>query len=80
MIILAFSYLLFGLTIGVLGGFQYILPDFLKKALEFQKTRPLHVYLVITWIFTASQGALYYFLPRVASRNLWWKSGVQVHF
>ena len=31
---LALSYLLFGLTLGVIGGFQYILPDFLKNKLS----------------------------------------------
>ena len=79
-IILAFCYLLFGLTLGVAGGFQYILPDFLKDILSFQKTRPLHVYLVITWIFTASQGAIYYFIPRVAGKELTWRAGVKWHF
>ena len=79
-IFLAFSYLLFGLLLGVLGGFQYILPDFLKDALNFQKTRPLHVYLVITWIFTAAQGAIYYFIPRISNRDLWWASGIRWHF
>src|SRR5688572_17622213 len=79
-IILAFSYLLFGLMLGVTGGFQYILPDFLKDVLNFQKTRPLHVYLVITWIFTAAQGAIYYFIPRVAGKELAWRDGIKWHF
>jgi nitric oxide reductase subunit B len=79
-IILAFSYLLFGLLLGVTGGFQYILPDFLKEIVSFQKTRPLHVYLVITWIFTAAQGAIYYFIPRVAQRQLKWPDGIRWHF
>ncbi len=78
-IILAFSYLLTGLLLGVTGGFQYILPDFLKDALSFQKTRPLHVYLVITWIFTAAQGAIYYFIPRIANREIYWAQGVRIH-
>ena len=79
-VLLAFSYLLFGLLLGVLGGFQYILPDFLKDILAFQKTRPLHVYLVITWIFTAGQGAIYYFIPRIANKDLWWRLGIRWHF
>lgn len=78
-LILSLSYLLFGLLLGVIGGFQYILPPFLKEELSFQKTRPLHVYLVITWIFTAAQAGLYYYLPRVANRPLYWPQGAVLH-
>lgn len=77
--LLALSYLLFGLLLGVIGGFQYLLPDFLKEKLSFQQTRPLHVYLVITWIFTAAQAGIYHYLPRVAGRPLWWTGGVTLH-
>ena len=79
-LLLALSYLLFGLLIGVIGGFQYILPPFLKKELSFQQTRPLHVYLVITWIFTAAQAGIYYFLPRISNRPVYWQGGVWLHF
>ena len=79
-LLLALSYLLFGLLIGVIGGFQYILPPFLKKQLSFQQTRPLHVYLVITWIFTAAQAGIYYFLPRISNRPVYWQGGVWLHF
>lgn len=79
-LILAISYLLAGLLLGTAGGLQYILPAFLKNQLSFQKTRPLHVYLVITWIFTAAQAGLYYYIPRVAGRPLVWKQGALLHF
>ncbi|HEX4877000.1 MAG TPA: cbb3-type cytochrome c oxidase subunit I [Chitinophagaceae bacterium] len=79
-LILALSYLLTGLLLGVIGGLQYILPPLLKEQLAFQKTRPLHVYLVITWIFTAAQAGLYYYLPRVAGRPLYWLHGAWLHF
>jgi nitric oxide reductase subunit B len=78
-LVLSMSYLVFGLLFGLIGGFQYILPDFLKDQLNFAKTRPLHVYLAISWIFTASQGAIYYYLPRIAQRNLYWQGGVKLH-
>jgi nitric oxide reductase subunit B len=55
----------------VIGGLQYILPDFLKESLSFQKTRPLHVTLVITWIFTAAVGGIYYYLPKVTGKKLY---------
>ena len=79
-LLLSVSYLLIGLLLGVIGGLQYILPPFLKDQLVFQKTRPLHVYLVISWIFTAPQAGLYYYLPRVAGRPLYWQQGAWIHF
>jgi nitric oxide reductase subunit B len=78
-LLLAMSYLLFGLLLGVIGGFQYILPAFLRNKLSFQQTRPLHVYLVITWIFTAAQAGIYYYLPRIANRPVFWPKGVWIH-
>jgi len=78
-LMLSMSYLLIGLLLGVIGGLQYILPPLLKEQLAFQKTRPLHVYLVISWIFTAAQAGLYYYLPRVAGRPLYWQQGAWIH-
>ena len=46
-ILLGFASLIIGLGFGSIGSVQYVLPDFLKEQLSFQKTRPLHVYLVI---------------------------------
>ncbi len=80
LLLLAMGYLLFGLLLGVISGFQYILPAFLKEQLAFQKTRPLHVYLVIAWLFTAAQAGVYYYLPTVANRPLYWQRGVWLHF
>jgi len=79
-LVLALSYLLFGLLLGTMGGMQYIMPDFLKNRLSFQQTRPLHVYLVITWIFTAAQAGIYYYLHRVAKRPIIWPTGVWLHY
>lgn len=79
-LLLALSYLLSGLLFGTLGGFQYILPPFLKEKLSFQQTRPLHVYLVITWIFTAAQAGIYYYLPRISNRTIYWQRGLWLHF
>ncbi|MBS1621801.1 MAG: cbb3-type cytochrome c oxidase subunit I [Bacteroidetes bacterium] len=79
-LLLALSYLLTGLLFGILGGLQYIFPAFLKDSLSFQKTRPLHVYLVITWIFTAAQAGIYYYLPKIAKRSIYWQNGIWLHF
>ena len=77
---LSMCYLLLGLLLGITGSLQYVYPEFLKEELSFQKTRPLHVYLAITWIFTAAQGGLYYYIPRVAGKPCVWKQGVLIHF
>lgn len=79
-LVLALCYLLFGLLLGVIGGFQYLLPGFLKDKLSFQQTRPLHVYLIITWLFTAAQAGIYYYLPKISNRPIFWQQGVWVHF
>jgi nitric oxide reductase subunit B len=79
-LLLAMCYLLFGLVCGVIGGLQYILPPFLREVFSFQKSRPLHVYLVLSWIFTCAQGCMYYFIPRVAKREMKWPGGIAIHF
>lgn len=79
-LLLAVAYLLLGISFGIIGGFQYIFPKFLNDQIPFQKSRPLHVYLVITWIFTAAQGAIYYFIPRISNRTMFWAKGTWVHF
>lgn len=63
--------LLIGLLFGVVGGIQYILPDFLKSFFPFYKIRPLHVTLVITWIFTGAIGSIYYFLQKLNKGKLY---------
>lgn len=79
LLLLAMTYLFLGLLFGVAGGFQYLLPSFLKEALSFQKVRPLHVFLVISWIFTAAQGGLTWYLPRITGKPLLWKNGAWLH-
>jgi nitric oxide reductase subunit B len=76
---LAMCYLITGLLLGVIGGFQYVLPSFLKDQLTFQKTRPLHVYLVISWIFSGAQAGIYYYIPRISNRALYWVQGGWLH-
>ena len=70
-IVLGLSSLLLGLFFGSIGGLQYILPPFLKEQLSFQKTRPLHVYLVINFIFSTAAGCIYYFLPAATGKKLY---------
>ncbi len=72
--------LILGLIFGLVGGLQYILPDFLKEALSFTRTRPLHVSLVITWIFTAAAGGVYYYIQLITGKKLWSEKLVWFHF
>ncbi len=66
---IAFGFLLVGLIslcsgagFGMLGSLQYVLPDFLRDLLPFQRVQPLHTALVVSWILIASTGGIYYYL------------------
>ena len=52
-----------GMFFGVIGGFQFLFPDFLQELL-FNRTRPIHVSMVVSWIFLAAIGGIYFYLPR----------------
>ena len=67
---LALFSLLGALFFGCIGAFQYILPDLLKEFFPFHKIRPLHVSLVVAWIFLASVGVIYHELPKILNRPL----------
>ena len=67
---LALFSLLGALFFGCIGAFQYILLDFLKEFFPFHKIRPLHVSLVVAWIFLASVGAIYHELPKILNKPL----------
>ncbi|MBK8585937.1 MAG: cbb3-type cytochrome c oxidase subunit I [Bacteroidetes bacterium] len=72
--------LVIGVLFGMIGGLQYILPEFLKEYLSFEKSRPLHVTLVITWIFTGAVGGVYYYLPEIAQRKLFSINLARTHY
>jgi Nitric oxide reductase large subunit len=59
-----------GMFFGVIGGFQFLFPEFLKELL-FTKTRALHVSMVVSWIFLVAIGGIYYYLPRYAVNKLY---------
>jgi nitric oxide reductase subunit B len=69
-ILLSLAMLVTGIFFGVIGGFQYLFPTWLKEWLPFTKTRPLHVSLVISWIFTAATAGIYYYLPGITGKPL----------
>ncbi len=61
--------LLLGLLCGLLAGFQYVLPDFIKEALPFTVLRPLHTLFVVSWILLSAIGGIYYYIQN-ANQNL----------
>ena len=68
-----------GMFFGVIGGFQFLFPDFLRELL-FTKTRPLHVSLVVAWIFLIAIGGIYHYLPRQCGMKLYSARAVNWHF
>ena len=68
-----------GMLFGVIGGFQFLFPEFLRELL-FTKTRPLHVSLVVSWIFLIAIGGIYFYLPRQQNLKLWSLRAANVHF
>lgn len=62
-IFLAILSLLGGLFFGSISAFQFIFPDFFTT-IPFFKNRPLHVSLVVSWIFLSVIGGIYYYLPK----------------
>ena len=68
-----------GVLFGVIGGFQFLFPGFLEQ-LSYTSTRPLHVSLVVSWIFLASIGGIYYYLPNKCGLTLWSEKAPRWHF
>jgi len=78
-------YLFVGMLFGVTGSFQYIFPEWLRNSFSFARVRPLHVSLVISWIFTAASGGIYYYIQdfsgkRLYSNRLAWVHGIILLF
>lgn len=72
--------LLAGLVFGLTGSIQYIFPEVFVDQLNFTQTRPLHVTLVISWIFAAAMGGIYYYIQVVGNRNLVYPKIAFLHF
>lgn len=78
-ILLAFIGLLGGLFFGSLSAVQFIVPGFLDSV-SFVKSRPLHVSLVVSWIFLSAVGGIYYYLPRYCRLPLFSDRLPRIHF
>ncbi len=70
--------LLAGMFFGSLSAFQFIFPGFLDL-LPFFKNRPLHVSLVVSWIFLSAIGGIYYYLPKYCNLPLFSRKMAVVH-
>jgi nitric oxide reductase subunit B len=68
-ILFAILALLGGILFGILGAFQFVIPKFFEW-IPFIKSRPLHVSLVIAWIFLSAVGGIYYYLPKYCNVTL----------
>jgi len=68
-----------GMFFGVIGGFQFLFPEFLRELL-FTKTRPLHVSLVVSWIFLGAIGGIYYYLAKQCRLKLFSPRAANWHF
>jgi nitric oxide reductase subunit B len=78
-LMLGVASLALGVVFGVIGSFQFLYPEFLPQ-LSFTSTRPLHVSLVVSWIFLASIGGIYYYLPNKCGLPLWSERLPRWHF
>ena len=79
-ILLSLFSLLFAVFLGCLASIQYIYPSALEGVLSFQMLRPLHVSMVIAWIFSSALAGIYYYLPKVFNRPLYSNRLVRIHF
>ena len=68
-----------GMLFGVIGGFQFLFPEFLQELL-FTKTRPMHVSMVVSWIFLVAIGGIYFYLPRQCNLPLFSTTLAKAHF
>jgi nitric oxide reductase subunit B len=68
-----------GLIFGTIGAIQFLYPDFWEPV-PFFKSRPLHVSLVISWIFLAAVGGIYHYLPRHCGLKLYSDRLARLHF
>jgi nitric oxide reductase subunit B len=71
--------LLLGVLFGCLAAFNFIYPDFFRT-LPFFKCRPLHVSLVVSWIFLSAIGGIYHYLPKHCGIALYSRLLPSIHF
>ena len=79
-IIAALLSLFIGINFGLIAGFQYVLPDFIKEVLPFNAVRPLHTLFVVSWILLAAIGGIYYYISSNLSIKFFNPKLIKWHF
>lgn len=79
-ILLSLFALMIGSLFGVLAGFQYIIPDFLKELLPFTKMRPFHDTSVTSWIILAATGSIYFILSNLEGLAIFSFKMTKIHY
>jgi nitric oxide reductase subunit B len=79
-IIIALLALLLGVFFGILSGMQYLIPEFIKEILPFNRLRPLHVTTVISWIILCATGSVYFYVSNSEKLQIFSKKLTRIHF
>ncbi|MBK9283024.1 MAG: cbb3-type cytochrome c oxidase subunit I [Sphingobacteriaceae bacterium] len=77
-IFFALMALIAGMFFGSISSFQFIYPEFLPQ-IPFYKTRPLHVSMVVSWIFLSAIGGIYFYLPKFCNLPLFSNKLAKLH-
>jgi len=72
--------LIAGVFFGLLASLQYIIPDFLKEYIPFNKMRPFHVTTIVSWIILCATGSIYFFITRIERLKLFSAKLAKSHF
>ncbi len=67
--VLGLIFLLLGLVFGLTAILQYAIPSLWRDSFSFARSRPLHVFLVVQWIFCGGIGGVYAWLDRQTRWN-----------
>ncbi len=78
-LIAALTTLILGVFFGLFASLQYIIPDFFKEYIPFNKMRPFHVTTVISWIILCATGSIYFFITKVEHLKLYSNKLQKVH-
>lgn len=76
----ALSALILGAVFGLLSSLQYLIPDFLKEYVPFNKMRPFHVTSVLSWIMLCAMGSIYFYITRIEDLKLFSVKLAKAHF
>lgn len=78
-LIAALIALILGISFGLLASLQYIIPNFIKNYIPFNKMRPFHVTTVISWIILCATGSIYFFISNVEQLKLFSRKLPWIH-